>query len=494
MTEAEQQPLLCPIPEDIKNGVAYDDVILEFNPNGDLDDPRQWPATFKWAMVFLLACMAFTVAFTCISVVPIAGRIVKDLDKDLQPHSAASALLVTIWEFGEAAGPLLTAPLSELFGRYPVLNVCNVLFIICTLMAALSQSTSFLIAARALTGITVASNVLNPAIIGDMFESDHRGSAMSLLMIAPLIGGAIGPAISGAITETLGWRQVLFVAAGLAGVCELMFLICFRETYKTSILRRRAAKLLGRTLPTSNQKDKVEIWASISRPFDVLFGSGVLLVMSLFGSVTFSYYYVISISLPAILESIYYFSPAHIGAAFLCCSFGSFIGVLLCNAGLDRIYVKLRVTCKTTGKPEYRLPLAIIGAFTMPVTVTAYGWIAHLRLPVALLLVSVIMLGFTLILVIIPLSAYVVDAFGLYSASAMTGVIVTRCLMSTFFPLVIEPLVVSLGYGLGFTCLGAISLGLAPVPVFVLRYGDQWRQRSIFTHDVDIPSEAEPET
>ena len=133
--------------------------------------------------------------------VPIANRIIKDLNHGKKPqvHSASSALLVTIWELGEAAGPLLIAPLSEVFGRYPVINGCNILFITFTLMGALSQSTSLLIVARALTGVTVASNVLNPAIIGDMFESDHRGSAMSLLMLAPLIGGAIGPAISGAI-------------------------------------------------------------------------------------------------------------------------------------------------------------------------------------------------------------------------------------------------------------------------------------------------------
>ena len=61
MTAAEQEPLLAPIPQDIENGIKYDDVILEFDPNGDKDDPRQWPAPFKWAMVILLAGMAFTV-------------------------------------------------------------------------------------------------------------------------------------------------------------------------------------------------------------------------------------------------------------------------------------------------------------------------------------------------------------------------------------------------------------------------------------------------
>lgn len=115
--------------------------------------------------------------------------------------------------------------------------------------------------------------------------------------------------------------------------------------------------------------------------------------------------------------------------------------------------------------------------------VASYGWVAQLHLPVELLLLSVALVGTTLMLVMIPLSAYVVDAFKLYSASAMTGVIVTRCLMSTFFPLTIEPLVGHSGYGWGFMVLGAISLALAPVPMLLFRYGDKWRQRSVYTTD-----------
>lgn len=151
---------------------------------------------------------------------------------------------------------------------------------------------------------------------------------------------------------------------------------------------------------------------------------------------------------------------------------------MICNLTLDRIYVKLRGGSKTREKPEYRLPLAIIGAFTLPVAVTGYGWIAQFRLPVPLLLASVSLLGLALLLAMIPLSAYVVDACGLYSASAMTGVIVARCLMGTFLPLTTKPLATHFGYGWGFTCLGLLSLCIAPIPVLVLRYGEKWRQRS----------------
>jgi MFS family permease len=142
-----------------------------------------------------------------------------------------------------------------------------------------------------------------------------------------------------------------------------------------------------------------------------------------------------------------------------------------------------RSNLQSKGKPEYRLPLTIVGAVFLPISVTAYGWVAQLHLPVVFLLASVAMQGFTLVSIMIPLSTYVVDGWGLYSASAMTGLIVMRCLMGTFLPLAAGPLADHLGYGLGFTCLGALGLVLGVMPILVLRYGEKWRQRSEFTKD-----------
>lgn len=252
-----------------------------------------------------------------------AARIVEDLDGK-HATSSSTALLVTIWELGEAAGPLLIAPMSEVFGRYPVMNVCNIGFIAATLLAVTSHSSKMFITARMLTGLAVASNVLNPAIIGDMFESDQRGSAMSLIMLAPLIGGAIGPAISGAIAQTVGWRQILVIAVGLAVTCEVLFLTCFKETYKMAIIRRRVARVQfesGESETSSHQgskhKDLMKLWHSVTRPFAVLFGSSVLMLLSTFASVSFSFFYVISVTLPVILVDNYHFTPVQTGSAFV---------------------------------------------------------------------------------------------------------------------------------------------------------------------------------
>lgn len=129
--------------------------------------------------------------FTCVGLVPVAGAVVKDLEG--RKDKSASVLLVTIWELGEAAGPLFIAPLSEILGRSLVYNAANTLFVVGIVISAFSQSIDLLIFSRFLTGCAVASNVLNPAIVGDMFPSEYRGSAMSAVMLAPLIGGAVGP-------------------------------------------------------------------------------------------------------------------------------------------------------------------------------------------------------------------------------------------------------------------------------------------------------------
>ncbi len=245
--------------------------------------------------------------------VPIANRIVDDLDGAVgSGKKSTSVLLVTIWELGEAAGPLLIGPMSEIFGRYPVVNAANVLFVGGTVLAAACRSSAAFVAARVLTGLAVATNVLGPAIVGDIFPPERRGTAMSFVQMASLLGGAVGPAVSGAVAETLGWRSVVLASVVLAGACELVFLSCFRETYRVPILRRRAARLrretgnaslrtvydldpdLGDGAPGGLEK----LWESVMRPAVVFLDSAVLQSMCLFGGMLFTFFYVMSVTLP----------------------------------------------------------------------------------------------------------------------------------------------------------------------------------------------------
>lgn len=263
--------------------------------------------------------------------VPVAGTIVSDLNGG-HDNPSGSVLLVTIWELGEAAGPLLIAPLSEIYGRYPVFNVANVLFVCGIAMSAWSRSLDLFIFARFLTGCAVASNVLNPAVIGDIFPAEQRGSAMSVVMLAPLLGGAIGPAVAGAIAQSVGWRQIMRMALVLSIVCEVAFLTLFRETYKVVLLKRHKKVLDSQEnddSPVIKAVHEAEsaLWASIVRPASVLASSVVLQILSLYGSLVFTFFYIMSTTLPDILSNKYGFSPSLVGTTFL--SFSKSYSILL---------------------------------------------------------------------------------------------------------------------------------------------------------------------
>lgn len=136
---------------------------------------------------------------------------------------------------------------------------------------------------------------------------------------------------------------------------------------------------------------------------------------------------------------------------------------------------------KGEAQAEFRLPLLIFGACTLPISVALYGWIAEERWPIGLMLFSIGFLGFALLVGVVPLMAYVVDAFGIYSASAMTAVLITRCLMGTFLPLATGAIVDKLGYGWAFTVLAGVCIAVAPIPMVVLKFGAKWRQLSMYS-------------
>lgn len=154
----------------------------------------------------------------------------------------------------------------------------------------------------------------------------------------------------------------------------------------------------------------------------------------------------------------------------------------MCNLFLDRVYDALGKS-HGIGHPEYRLPFLIVGAALMPVSVAFYGWVPYSHWSVYLLLLAVAMMGFFLLMISVSLASYIVDAFGLYSASAMTIVLIARCLGGTLLPLTIPPLTDALGLGNGFLVVAGICLVLVPLPIGVMRYGPRWRQNSEYTRD-----------
>lgn len=126
-------------------------------------------------------------------------------------------------------------------------------------------------------------------------------------------------------------------------------------------------------------------------------------------------------------------------------------------------------------RPEQRLPPVIFGGFILPIGLFMYGWTAEFRVQYMAPIIASGILGLGLVSTTIPVRSYLVDAFGVYSASAVAGSAVFRQLGGTLFPLAGPPLYQNLGLGWGNSVLGFIALAFIPVPLLLMRYGQALR-------------------
>lgn len=242
-------------------------------------------------------------------------------------YSATSqTLIVTIWELGEVVGPLLYGPLSEHFGRLPVLHITNAVFVAFSIGCACSTSMSMLIAMRFLNGVSVAIVSVSGGVIGDLFTKDHRGPALSLMMIGSQIGPALGPIIGGYLGEVKGWRWPFWLTAILTGALSMVFFAFYRETYRVKLLDRKV-RALRKTTGNDNLKSVYRLAqdrkglrrsaTGVLRPLYLICNSWILAGITLYISVCLGLFYLALTSIAPAFEQVYGFTQGQAGLAYL---------------------------------------------------------------------------------------------------------------------------------------------------------------------------------
>lgn len=417
----------------------------------------------------------------CIPAVP---QILKEFESS---NTLYETILVSAWEVGEAVGPLLTAPLSEIVGRAPAYNAANIVFIIFSIACAVSSNLPMLVTFRLLNGIGDASIALNPSIVGDMFVQEERGLPLAMVGFPPLIGPVAGPVIGGYLTQNEGWRWAFWLSAITGGICELAFLAFFRETYRPTILRKKARALReetgNRNLRCKYDNDNFETgWGvlrrAIVRPAQMLVNSPIVALLAIYVSVVYGFCYILLTTLTEVFEATYGFTQGEAGLAYLGLSLGMVTGVLLCAATSDWWLKRQAAVHGGQMKPEYRLPPMVLGGVLIPGGLFLYGWTARYHVFFLVPMLGTATLGFGFFVTTIPLNAYLVDAYRVHAASAIAATIVLRCIVGAVLPLAGPPLYNSLGYGWGNSLLGFVALVFLPVPMLFMRFGERIRTRA----------------
>ena len=144
---------------------------------------------------------------------------------------------MSLWELGEGVGPLVIGPLADYYGRAPVTQGGNFLFVPCLTGIALSISVPMLVGFRFLAALVNVTLTLAPAIVADLFIPEERGAAMAATMFPKLLGPLVGPIVGGLITAHLGWRWTAWIVVIPSGVCAVGVLLVFRESHPEILLR-----------------------------------------------------------------------------------------------------------------------------------------------------------------------------------------------------------------------------------------------------------------
>lgn len=302
-------------------------------------------------------------------------------------NSILETLVVSIFVLGFALGPLIGAPLSEMYGRRPIYIVGNLFFCILIICCAVSNSLGMLIAFRFLAGCAGSVPItLGGATVGDMFPADKRGVAMGVWGMGPLLGPTIGPMIGGYLTESKSWRWIFWFQSMLSGTTLLLGLICLRETYAVILLERKTEdlrKCTGNKKLTSMLHDglstRERIARSIVRPVRMLTSSPMVLLLSIYMAFLMGCLYLFVTTFPLVFSQQYGFSTGSTGLTYLGLGLGCFLGLPIAGKTSDMLYKKLQKKNGGEAKPEFRLPPLAVSAPFVAVSFFWYGWSAEAK-------------------------------------------------------------------------------------------------------------------
>lgn len=145
------------------------------------------------------------------------------LQAELGISAGSAAYTLTLFLFGFSAGPVIFGPLSDRYGRKPILLLGVALFSLAALGCSQASSIHMLLALRFIQGIGAgAAAALPAAIVRDVFQGHRALSRQSYVAMVNSIAPLVAP-ILGATILTLGNWRTIYEILTLAGLMLFLF-------------------------------------------------------------------------------------------------------------------------------------------------------------------------------------------------------------------------------------------------------------------------------
>ncbi|KFH40521.1 putative MFS-type transporter-like protein [Hapsidospora chrysogenum ATCC 11550] len=449
----------------------------------DAGNPYNWSKGAKWTITMISALTCFAVAFSSSAY---TGTMM-----ELMMYFRSSSTLITagvsLYVLGFALGPLIWAPLSEIYGRQLIFAISYGLYAVFSAACTADDGVATLLILRFFAGTFGSSPLTNAGgVVSDVFRPDERSIAMGVFSLAPSMGPTLGPFIGGYLGQYEGWRWVMGLMGILAGVCWILGLILVPETYAPLILKKRAQALSAKTgrvyISEYEQQGKVEsptviLKKALSRPLQLLFVEPIVLILSIYTAIVYGTLYMLFGAYPVVFQLERGWSPGEGGLAFLGIAVGMILALPVVSV-MNLRYMKVaQRSADGVAPPEARLAGSMLGGILVPAGMFWFAWTSftsiHWMVPIS----SGVFFGLGMTLIFHSIFNYLIDAYTIYAASVLAANAVLRSLFGAAFPLFTRQMYEDLGTQWASTVPAFLALACLPMPFVLYKYGPAIRRK-----------------
>jgi DHA1 family multidrug resistance protein-like MFS transporter len=483
LSRIRTRPNIAPFSHPLAHQQTTADVLVDFEGEDDPYRPMNWPTKKKvtTTLMYGLTTMSATWASSAYS----AGT--EQIAKEFHVGNQVAVLGTTLFLFGFGLGPLLWAPLSEVYGRRIAVLTPMFIAICFSFGSAVAKDFQTLMITRFFGAFFASAPVTNTGgVLGDLYSPAWRALAMAGYAMAVVGGPCLGPIVSAAFVSnpSLGWRWTEYFTGILQAAILFIDIIFIDECYPPKLLVYKARRLRHETgnwaLHTKFEEWDVSIKELckkfLIRPIQLL-TTPICFLVAVYASFCYGILYMMLGGIPIIFGEVRGWSHVSSTLPFLAILLGAIIGCTI-NAYNQLLYNKVYRAAGNRAVPEARLPPMMLGSVLFSAGQFLLGWTSDPKFHWIVPCIGLVLMGTGFFTIFQAALNYLVDTFTQYAASAVAANTFLRSCFAGAFPLVVTPLYHNVGVGPASSITGGFAALLVPVPFVFYVYGKSIRRRS----------------